>query len=148
MMNEQHRLDASGYRALAEFRYQLRQFLQFSEDQARAAGLEPQQHQLLLAIKGLPEGSAPTIRELAGRLLLKHHSTVELVDRLERRGAVRRTANPADARTVLVQLTRTGEQLLAALSQAHSSELETAGPALIKALTAVLRTSRKKGVAA
>ena len=147
-MKDAQRLDTNGYRALAEFRYQLRRFLQFSEDQARAAGLEPQQHQLLLAIKGLPENCPSTIRELANRLLLKHHSTVELVDRLERRGAVRRTPNPDDARTVLVQLTRTGEQLLATLSQAHSGELKSAGPALIKALTAVLRAPRKKVAAA
>src|SRR5262245_38534659 len=74
------------YRALAEFRYLVRRFLAFSEAAARAAGLRPQQHQLLLAVKGLPAGMKPTIRVLAERLQLRHHSTVELADRMEEQG--------------------------------------------------------------
>jgi DNA-binding MarR family transcriptional regulator len=135
-------LDAARYRALADFRNRLRRFLQFSDCAARAAGIEPQQHQLMLAIKGLPEGVRPTIRELASRLLLKHHSTVELIDRLERRGAVVRAQSPDDAREVLIKLTRGGEALLRRLSIAHREELDTAGPELARALKAVIRKSR------
>jgi DNA-binding MarR family transcriptional regulator len=135
-------LDPASYRALAEFRNRLRHFLQFSERAARSAGIEPQQHQLMLAIKGLPDGARPTIRELASRLLLKHHSTVELIDRLERRGAVVRTESSDDAREVLIKLTRTGEALLRRLSIAHRQELDTGGPELARALKAVIRKSR------
>ncbi len=141
-------LDISEYRALAEFRARLRRFVQFSEHAAREAGIEPQQHQLLLAIKGLPEGARPTIRELAGRMLLKHHSTVELIDRLERRGAVARTQSQDDAREVLIRLTRTGEAILRRLSLAHRQELETTGPELARALKAVVRRSRSSRKAA
>jgi DNA-binding MarR family transcriptional regulator len=135
-------LEVSEYRALAEFRARLRRFLQFSERAAREAGIEPQQHQLLLAIKGLPENARPTIRELAGRMLLKHHSTVELIDRLERRGAVVRTQNQDDAREVLIRLTRTGDAILRRLTLAHRQELETAGPELARALKAAIRKAR------
>ena len=135
-------LDPARYRALAEFRNRLRHFLQFSDRAARSAGIEPQQHQLMLAIKGLPEGVRPTIRELAGRLLLKHHSTVELIDRLERRGAVVRTQSSDDAREVLIKLTRAGEALLRRLSIAHREELDTAGPELARTLKAVIRKGR------
>jgi DNA-binding MarR family transcriptional regulator len=96
----------------------------------------------MLAIKGLPQDARPTIRELAGRLLLKHHSTVELIDRLERRGAVARTQSSEDAREVLIKLTRTGEALLRRLSIAHHEELDTAGPQLARALKAAIRKSR------
>jgi DNA-binding MarR family transcriptional regulator len=98
-------LSLSGYRALAEFRYQIRRFLHFSEEQVRSLGLEPQQHQLLLTIKGLPPGTRATIGELAVRLQLKHHSAVELVDRLVRRGYVLRSAGQDDRRQVIVRLT-------------------------------------------
>src|SRR5580704_875092 len=116
------------YRALAEFRYQIRRFMGFSEEQVRAAGMEPQQHQLLLAIKGLPEGVTATIGELAGRLQLKHHSTVELVNRLEKHGHVVRELSQKDRRQVIVRLTPTGAAILRQLSIAHHQELETAGP--------------------
>lgn len=125
------------YRALAEFRYQIRKFLHFSEEQARLAGIEPQQHQLMLAIKGLPDHHKPTIRELASRLQLKHHSVVELVDRLANRGAVMRTHHEEDRREVIVGLTPFGEEILRKLSILHKDELEKAGPALTKALRAV-----------
>jgi len=126
------------YRALAEFRYQLRCFLRFSEHAARDAGLEPQQHQLLLAVRGMPEGSTATIGQLAERLQLRHHSTVELVDRLESRGLVRREQHPTDARQVVVTLTRQGETLLPRLAQAHRTELRTVAPRLLAALHALL----------
>jgi DNA-binding MarR family transcriptional regulator len=127
------------YRALAEFRLQIRRYLHFSEDQARSKGLEPQQHQLLLAIRGLPPGVSATIGELAARMYLKHHTTVELIDRLEKRGYVRRTASTKDRRQVLVHLTHSGAAILRSLSLAHRQELETAGPAL----TAAIRGLRK-----
>lgn len=138
-------LTVTEYRALASFRHQLRRFLQFSENEARAAGLEPQQHQLMLAIKGLEPGAKPTVGELAARMLLKHHSVGELIDRLERHGAVIRVPDPDDARAVLVRLTEAGDQLLARLAEAHRNELESTGPELARSLRRVLRTS---GVAA
>lgn len=132
-------LSLDDYRALAEFRYQIRRFLHFSEQEARARDLEPGQHQLLLAVKGIPEGERPTVRELAGRLCIQHHSTVELANRLERRGAVRRRRCQKDRREVLVELTPKGEELLRELTVAHREEFETAGAALTKALEAIMR---------
>jgi DNA-binding MarR family transcriptional regulator len=141
-------LEPSEYRALAEFRGQLRRFIAFSERAAREAGVEPRQHQLMLAIKGLPEGVPATIGELASRLLLKHHSTVELVDRLERRGAVIRKTSEADARAVIVQLTRSGEGMLHKLSIAHRQELEQSGPELARSLKRLIRKNRARSKAA
>ena len=87
MMDSKDEISITEYQALAEFRYELRRFLRFSEQAARAAGFEPRQHQLLLAIKGLPEGKQATISALAERLQIAHHSTVELIDRLVERGS-------------------------------------------------------------
>ncbi len=129
---------AVDYRALAEFRYQIRRFLRFSEDAARAAGLEPQQHQLLLAVKGLPEGKEPTIGELADRLQIRHHSVVELIDRLESRGLARRQRSSEDRRKVRVELTSEGERILESLTVEHRNELEAAGPTLLRALEELL----------
>ncbi|HTP88672.1 MAG TPA: MarR family transcriptional regulator [Bryobacteraceae bacterium] len=126
------------FQALAEFRFQIRRFLRFSEEQARASGIEPQQHQLLLAIKGLPADSRATVGELASRMLLRHHSTVELVDRLAEHGAVERVHGETDHREVLVRLTRKGEALLNRLSVAHREELRGTGPELMKTLQEVL----------
>jgi DNA-binding MarR family transcriptional regulator len=126
------------FQALAEFRYQIRRFQRFSEDQARASGIEPQQHQLLLAIKGLPEGVNPTIGELAERMLIRHHSAVELVNRLAEHGAVKRIPGEDDHREVLLRLTSRGEALLHNLSVAHHDELLDRGPELMKALRKVL----------
>ncbi len=132
-------LSLAEYRALAEFRHSIRSFLHFSEEQVRAQGLEPRQHQLLLAIKGLPDGIDATVGELAARMFLKHHSTVELVDRLERQGYVGRSHGDLDHRQVLVRLTSAGESILRKLSLAHHQELETAGPALARALRRLMR---------
>ncbi len=129
---------AIDYHALAEFRYQIRRFLRFSEEAARSAGLEPQQHQLLLALRGLPAAILPTVSELAERLQIRHHSVVELVDRLEQRQLVRRHRSEADRRKVLVEMTPEGDQLLQSLALAHRQELESAGPELLRALSAVL----------
>src|SRR5579884_643037 len=104
---------AFDYRALAHFRFELRRFLAFSERAAHAAGLEPQQHQLLLALKGLPSAEQPpTIGNVAGWLVIQHHSAVELVDRAVARGLVRREHDLTDRRRVLVQLTADGEHVL------------------------------------
>ena len=127
------------YRDLAEFRCQIRRFIHFSETTAREHGLEPQQHQLLLTVHGLPEGVKPTIRELASRLFIQHHSAVELVNRLENTGAVARHPGTEDKREVLVVLTASGRATLRRLALAHRNELERSGPELARALNTVLR---------
>lgn len=100
--------------------------------------MEPQQHQVLLALKGLPEATPATIGELAARLLLKHHSAVGLVDRLEKAGLISREPSPGDARQVLAKLTRPGETVLRKLSLAHRQEFQESGPRLLGALRTVL----------
>lgn len=125
-------------KALGEFRYRIRRFTSFSEQAARSVGLEPQQHQLLLAIMGLSDGGDPTIGELAERLLLQHNSTVELIDRTEQRDLVRRRRNPDDRRQVLVSITPEGEALLQELAAAHWAELKSSGPRLVSALLNVI----------
>ena len=133
-------ITTSDYAALAEFRYQIRRFLHFSEQAARAAGIEPQQHQLLLAIKGVVESQEePSIGILAERLQLQHHSTGELVDRLVERGLVSRSRSPEDRRQVLIHLTVRGETELERLTAFHLADLRTNGPALVAALEAVIR---------
>jgi DNA-binding MarR family transcriptional regulator len=136
-------LSPDQYRDLAQFRRQIRQFLHFSEATAKEHHVEPQQHQLLLAVQGLPEGVKPTIREIAATLFIQHHSAVELVDRLEITGAITRTAGTEDKREVWVRLTPAGRAILRRLALAHRTELERSGPELARALTAVLRHSRK-----
>lgn len=142
-MNPDPDLSLADYRALAELRFEIRRFLHFSEQQARAAGIEPQQHQLMLAIKGLPEDRKPTIRELAGRLQLRHHSVVELIDRLEAHGAVLRNHCDQDRREVLIALTPEGEQLLRKLTIVHREELENFGPLLASSLRKVMRSGHR-----
>jgi len=132
------RLSVPDYRALADFRYQLRRFLRFSDQAARDAGLEPQQHQLLLAVKGIPDGVEATVGTLAERLQVRHHSAVELVDRMEERGLVRRMRGAADRRQVLVSLTARGEALLGRLSTAHRAEVRSIGPRLLRALGSII----------
>jgi DNA-binding MarR family transcriptional regulator len=129
------------YQALAELRYQIRRFLHFSEQIARDAGLEPQQHQLMLALKGLPEGVRPIIGELAERLQIRHHSTVELVNRLTTGGYVRRARDTQDRREVLLSLTGKGEQVLKELSLYHTTELCLRGPVLVFALKRAVRSN-------
>jgi DNA-binding MarR family transcriptional regulator len=114
-------LDDDDYVRLLGFRDGLRRFLHWSEAQAKAAGLTPAQHQLLLAVRG--HDGHPTIGELAEHLLLRHHSTVELVDRAEKAGLVRREVDRADHRIVHVHLTASGARRLAGLSVAHLEEL-------------------------
>ena len=123
------------YRRLAEFRYLVRGFLAFSEAAAGQAGLTPQQHQALLAIKGF--GGAPTIGDLAEQLVIKHHSAVGLVDRLVKAGYLKRAQDRSDRRRVTLALTASGEKLLADLSSTHRDELRMLTPSL-KALFAKL----------
>jgi DNA-binding MarR family transcriptional regulator len=139
------KLKDSDYRALAEFRYQIRCFLRFSEQAARAAGLEPQQHQLLLSIKGLPSEKKATIGALAERMQLAHHSTVELIDRLEERGFVERRRDDGDRRQVFVQITADGEEILAELSLHHFDEMGSVGPTLVRVLNTFVGKSGSAG---
>jgi DNA-binding MarR family transcriptional regulator len=129
------KLTPADYQILAEFRFLLRRFMAFSEEAAREAGLAPQQHQALLAVKGFD--GAPTIGELAERLAIKHHSAVGLVDRLAKAGHLKRRHDAADRRRVSLALTASGERLLADLSSAHRDELRVLTPSL-KALFAKL----------
>ena len=126
------------YHALAELRYRIRRFLQEGDETAHEAGLEAQQYLLLLAIRGLPEGSEATIRTLAERLLLRHHSTVELIDRLETRGYVKRMRGREDRRQVLVVLLPRGEKLLEKVVLQRLVELRSQGRALVDAISSVL----------
>ncbi len=111
------------YQALARFRYALRVFQRFSEDAARAAGTTPAQHQLLLAIRGHRGQRPPVVGDIAETLQLRHHSVVELIDRADAAGLVRRTVDPSDQRRQQVRLTDAGRVLLEALSKAHRDEL-------------------------
>jgi DNA-binding MarR family transcriptional regulator len=130
------------YRALAELRYRIRQFLRQGDEVALATGLEPQQYLLLLTVRGLPEGKEATIRTLAERLALKHHSTVELVDRLEQRGYVRRSRSRDDRRSVLVSLLPRGERVLEDVARHRINELRSHGRQLAHAIEELLEPAR------
>lgn len=120
------------YEVLATFRRELRHFLRFSERAARQVGLTPQQHQLLLAIKGFPGRDWATVSELSDALALRHHSVVGIVDRSCRAGIVVRREHVEDRRFIEVALTAHGEQLLAALTESHLDELRRLLPTLSK----------------
>jgi len=129
----------SDYQALGQFRYQIRRFLHFSEGAARSEGLEPQQHQMMLAIRAWNEADPPTIGALAEHLLLKHHSAVGLVDRLAEHGLVERVRGAEDRRQVRVRLLPQGLDKLRRLAGIHREELRTSGPILVDALSALLQ---------
>ncbi|HET8587462.1 MAG TPA: MarR family transcriptional regulator [Candidatus Limnocylindria bacterium] len=137
-MTTRTNLRPAEYRALAELRYRIRRFLHFSEGAARDAGLEPQQHQLLLAIKGMPVDRLPTIGDLAERLQLKHNSANELVRRAEQRGLISTERGEDDRRQVIVSLTDAGEEALQELSLAHLEELRREARALVDGLEQLL----------
>jgi DNA-binding MarR family transcriptional regulator len=124
------KLSKAQYETLAAFRYALRQFLRFSEKAAKDAGITPQQHQALLAIKGFPGRDSVIVAELAERLQLRHHSTVGLIDRLVDEKLVARTPSDKDHRQVFIRLTPEGENMLGKLSFAHSKQLKQIGPKL------------------
>jgi len=132
-------LTSSDYQALAEVRYRIRGFLHFSESAVRQEGLEPQQHQLLLAVRSIEEPDGPTVGALAGHLFIRHHSAVGLIDRMEERGLIERVRKPRNRRQVQVRLTARGEETLRRLSMIHQAELRKSGPALVEALDGVLR---------
>ena len=140
----ERKLTSAEYESLAELRYQIRRFLHFSEQASREAGVEPHQHQLMLALKGMPPQARPRIRDLAERLQIRHHSAVELVNRLSAGGHVRRHHGGEDGREVLLSLTPKGEKVLRELSLHHRAELRMRGPALIAALRRVIQTSKQK----
>jgi DNA-binding MarR family transcriptional regulator len=126
------------YRALGDFRFQIRRFLHFSEESARAEGLEPQQHQMLLTIRAWEDAEGPTIGMLAEHLFIRHHSAVGLLDRLEARQLVERVRGGADRRKVRIRLTPLGDEKLRGLSRAHAEELRRSGPMLVDALRTLL----------
>ena len=130
------------YRALAELRCRIRHFLGEGDAVARAAGLEPQHYLLLLTVRGLPEGEESTIRVLAERLALKHHSTVELIDRLEAHGYVRRTREREDRRRVLISLLPRGERILEQVARHRITELRANGEELVRAIAHLLEKRR------
>jgi DNA-binding MarR family transcriptional regulator len=133
------------YVALADFRYEIRRFLNFSEQAAREAGIEPHQHQALLAIKGLPPSQIATVGVLAERLQIQHHSAVELTDRLEAKRLIRRLRSQKDRREVLLTLTPRGENLLQELTLSHRAELRLAAPKLVTVLEGAVERSRRLG---
>jgi DNA-binding MarR family transcriptional regulator len=130
------------YRALAELRYRIRLFVREGDAKARAAGLEPQQYLLLLALRGLPTGVDATIRNLAERLLLKHHSVVELVDRLAAHGYVRRLRSREDRRKVLISLSPRGIKMVSEVARQRITELRSSGVQLVNAIDALLESGR------
>lgn len=132
-------LNPQQYASLAEFRYRVRRFLRFSEGQTRMRGIHPQQHQLLLVIKTV-QAQKPTIGYLAERMQLAHHSTVELVDRIVRKGLAVRHRDSEDGRMVLVQLTAKGEKILSEISVANREKLQVEGRAAMRALKSLLAT--------
>ncbi len=130
-------------RTLAEFRFELRCFLHFSESASLEAGLHPQQHQLLLQVAGAPKDTSVTIAYAAERLGLKHNSAVELVDRSEREGLLSRTVDATDKRRAILRLTRKGKLILGRLAGNHARELNELGPRLAKTLKNISRYSHE-----
>jgi DNA-binding MarR family transcriptional regulator len=130
------------YTALANFRYEIRRYITHSEQAARAAGIEPHQHQALLALKGLPKNLKATVGVLAERLQIQHHSAVELSDRLEANGFIRRVRSEADRREVILQLTGKAQRIVRDLSMPYRIELREAGWRLLQALEEALAQQR------
>ncbi len=131
-------LGRADFQRLAEFRFQLRRFLHFSNAAAEEAGVRPQQYQLLLCVSGMPDELEHTIAHVAARMLLKHNSAVELVDRTIEQGLLKRVPDPTDHRRILLRVTQQGEDVLDSLAAWHLQELDQAGPELIRALRRVL----------
>ena len=134
------RITDGEYHALSELRYLIRRFLQEGDATVRTAGLEPQQYLLLLAIRGLEPGQEASIRTIADRLALRHHSTVELIDRMETHGFVKRTRGREDRRQVLVSLQPRGEKLLEKVVEQRIVELRSHGRALVESIRKLLES--------
>jgi DNA-binding MarR family transcriptional regulator len=143
-MAQPRTIGTATYRALAELRYRIRRFLTYSEAAARAAGIEPQQHQLLLVLKALRPGDRRTIAVVAERLQIKHNSAVDLVNRSVQRGLVKRAASDGDRREVSLRITPAGQGLLRRLSLSHRAELRREAPLLITALEALVERPRRR----
>jgi len=139
------RITDGEYHALSQLRYLIRKFLQEGDTTAHDAGLEPQQYLLLLTVRGLEPGQEPSIRTLAERLALRHHSTVELIDRMEAHGYVRRVRGKEDRRQVLVSLQPRGEKLLEKVVAQRIVELRSHGQALVTAIAKLLEASPNPG---
>ena len=137
VVRQSHLESPSLLRSLADFRFELRSFLCFSEQAALRAGLHPQQHQLLLQVAGAPGNNTVTIAYAAARLGLKHNSVVELVDRCEREGLLERVEDANDKRRIQLRVTRKGEHVLNRLSGEHARELNVMAPGLMAALELV-----------
>lgn len=133
------------YAALAELRYRIRQFVQGSDQAALSAGIEPQQYQMLLAIRGLPNQAEASIGRLAERMLLRHHSAVGLIDRLESQGFVRRTRSRTDLRRVRVSLLPRGKRVLEDIVRRRLDELRDSGHAFVATIAAILDESECSG---
>jgi DNA-binding MarR family transcriptional regulator len=154
------KLADADYRALADFRLQIRRFLHFSEEAARSEGLEPQQHQFLLTVRALtgsrsdpcsdsrsdsPGGPhGPTVGEIAAHLLIRHHSAVGLADRMVERALVERVRGDGDRRQVRIRLTAQGENAILRLSTTHRAVLLNTGPSLVESLGALLQQRRER----
>jgi len=135
-------LNDAEYMALAEFRYQIRRYLRHMEEIAREVGHNPQQYQVLLAIKGLPKGKSPTISAIAERMQLNHNSMVELVDRCEERGLLHRARSAADRRQVTLAITPEGEALMRQQAAGARQELRTIGPILSESIQRLIADTR------
>jgi DNA-binding MarR family transcriptional regulator len=142
-MASKDEIDLQELQALSDFRYNIRRFMRASEEILREQGLKPQQYQLLLHLKAMPDGVPRTIGQMAERLQLQHHSTVELADRLAVRGLVRRKRAGEDRRHVLLELTPKGDKVLAQMAALHRDELRNTGTALVGALKKILSATQK-----
>jgi DNA-binding MarR family transcriptional regulator len=137
-------LSASRLNALAEFRYELRLFLSFSEKASLEEGVSAQHYQLLQVIATAPDGAEASIGFVAERMVLRHNSAVELVDRAVRCGLVKRKIDPEDLRRSLVVLTPKGAETLARLVQAHLAELDAHGDKIVRAMKVLLAQKQGK----
>ena len=131
------------YEKLAEFRYHLARFLRSRKDAARAEGLQAQQYELLLSVAGLPPDAHPTIKEIARQLCLEHHTVVELADRLEKRGLLKRQSSGQDRRVVHLHLTRDGQATLNKIVRFSFAQLREEAPDLIRSLRRLLNETQR-----
>jgi DNA-binding MarR family transcriptional regulator len=144
---DRKKLSRPEYKALAEFRYQIRKYLRYMEEAARSYGYHPQQYQFLLAIEGLPDGQTPTIKTLAERMQLNHNSTVELVDRCEQRGLLQRTHDGVSRREVTLVPTSAGIRMMEDQASASRAELQEIGPVLFASLQRLMEQAPPEVIA-